>query len=362
MESASGDATPVRQGGAPQATAVKAKRKRSTAGLRYFLRRTGFFGLTTFFAVTLNFIIPRFMPGDPAAVLVRKMQKVAGITPSPEQVAAIQRFYGDPTENIIGQFIDYWVALFRFDFGVSMSSYPMKVSQLIGVALPFTLLLVGTTTILAWIIGTLIGTNMGWKPHGRVDSWIAPLSTFLHAVPVFWIGLLVLWVFGIQLGWFPKAGGYDPDVPYQLNNIWFLLGLLRYGLLPAGVLVFVGFNGWLFSMRNVMVTTVSEDYVTLARAKGLSEGNVMLRYAARNAILPNVTGLAMAIGGVIGGTLLIETVFTYPGMGYLMQQSILNYDFPVLQTILLMLTLITIVCNYIADMLYGLLDPRTREA
>lgn len=337
------------------------RRFRGAGTARYYLRRTGFYLVTTFLAVTFNFFIPRFMPGDPAEALVRQIQQLTGAPPTPAQTAAIRRFYGDPTQGIVGQYVDYWRGLLQFDFGVSVSNFPVPVSDMILQALPWTLVLIGSTTVLAWIIGTLLGAYMGWRPGGRFDSVFAPLTTFAHAMPAFWLALIVLWIFAIKLQWLPISGAYDPNVPFQINNIWFLLSTLKYGALPAATLIFIGFNGWLFSMRNVMVTTVTEDYVLLARAKGLTGSRVLLGYAARNALLPNVTGLALAIGGVIGGAILVETVFTYPGMGLLLQQAIMAHDFPLMQTILLMLTFITIVANFVADMVYGLLDPRTRE-
>lgn len=336
---------------------------RTAAGrLRFLARRFGFYLFTFWAAVTLNFVIPRFMPNDPADSLLRSIQQQTGQPPSPEAIAAVRRMFGDPTENLFQRYLDYWVSLSRFDFGISVVNYPVPVAQLVGQALPWTVLLVGVTTVLAWLIGTAIGAYLGWKPGGRFDALFTPATTFLHAIPTFWLSLLALWVFAFQLGWFPIAGGYDPNVPYQINNVWFLLSVLQYGALPAATLIFIGFNGWLFTMRNVMVTTVSEDYVLLAQAKGLSTRRVILMYAARNALLPNVTGLALAIGGVIGGVLLTEVVFTYPGMGHLLYVATLNQDFPVMQTIFLMITITVLLANLIADSIYVLLDPRTREA
>lgn len=347
----------------PQRSLAQTMGKRPRGGGRraYVIRRIGSYIIVVWAAVTLNFVIPRFMPGDPAQAVLRGIRQTTGEPPTPAQVAAVERLYGDPTANILQQYIDYWVGLFRFDFGVSTAHYPSPVSDLVLQALPWTLFLIGFTTIVAWIIGTALGAIMGWRPGSRFDSWFAPLSTFFHAFPGFWIALILLWVFSIVFEWFPVSGGYDPSVPMSLNNVWFLLSLLYYGALPMGALIFIGFNGWLFSMRNVMVATVTEDYVLLARAKGLSERSILFGYAARNALLPNVTGLAMAIGGVIAGAVLIEAVFTYPGMGYLLQTSISGHDFPVMQTVLLMLTFTSILANFIADSVYVLLDPRAAD-
>lgn len=333
-----------------------------TGRLRYFVNRIGAYLITAWAAVTLNFVIPRFMPGDPAEAVLRGIQYNTGRPPSNSEIEAVRRIYGDPTKDVLGQYLDYWKGVVKFDFGASTTSYPTPVAELIMQALPWTLFLVGFTTIVAWLIGTALGAFMGWKPGNLFDSIFAPLTTFFHAFPGFWLGLVMLWIFAINWKVFPVSGGYDPNVPYDIGNFWFVKSIFYYGALPMFALIFIGFNGWLFSMRNVMVATVTEDYVLLARAKGLPERDVMFKYAARNALLPNVTGLAMAMGGVIGGTVLIEAVFTYPGMGFLLQRSIMSHDFPTMQTVLLMLTLASIVANFIADSIYVLLDPRVSEA
>ncbi|CAI9406737.1 ABC transporter permease [Aestuariimicrobium sp. T2.26MG-19.2B] len=328
---------------------------------RFFLRRVGAYLVVAWAAVTLNFIIPRFMPGDPAEAVLRRIQFNTGRAPLHSEIEAVRRIYGDPQKNIIGQYFDYWSGVIHFDFGVSTTSYPTPVSELILQALPWTVFLVGSTTLIAWLIGTALGALMGWKPGNTFDSIFAPVTTFFHAFPGFWLGLVLLWIFAIKLQWLPVSGGYDPNVPFSLGNFWFVLSVIFYGALPMFALIFIGFNGWLFSMRNVMVATVTEDYVLLARAKGLKESTILMRYAARNALLPNVTGLAMAIGGVIGGTVLIEAVFTYPGMGFLLQNAISQHDFPTMQTVLLMLTACAIVANFVADSIYVLLDPRVAD-
>jgi peptide/nickel transport system permease protein len=336
-------------------------RSRFSLGRWQFIgQRLGFYALTGWAAVTLNFVIPRFMPGDPAQSLIDKLQQQTGQRPSVRELEAIRRLYGDPRKDMLHQYFTYWSGLSHFNFGISISHYPTPVSTIVGQALPWTVVLVGATTIVAWILGTAIGVLMGWRPGRRFDSIFAPVTTFLHAIPAFWLGLLAFWFFAFRLGWFPLGGGYDPNIVPGFSP-GFVLSTLRYGALPAVSLIFVGFNGWLFGMRNMMVTTISEDYVLLARAKGLSRLRVMFKYAARNAMLPNITGLALAIGSVIGGVLVTEVVFTYPGLGYVLFQAVQDKDFPVMQTIFLMITGLALLANFIADSLYMALDPRTRE-
>lgn len=344
---------------AQQTTAVRAKKRRS--GATFLIRRLGFYSATAVVAVVLNFMIPRFMPGDPVVNLARQIQVQTGASLNEETLASLYMLYGRPDESLISQFFSYIGGLLRGDLGISILQYPTPVADVVGAALPWTIGLVGVTTLLAWLVGTALGCWVGWKPGSKLDTYLTPGSQFFSAFPAFWVALLVLWIFAFQLGWFPRAGGYDPNVPYSMDNLWFLLSIVEYGALPAITLIMVGFAGWLFGMRNMMVSTISEDYVTLAKAKGLSENRVLFRYAARNALLPNITTLAMAIGGIVGGTVLTEIVFTYPGLGYLLLQAINTQDFPVMQMIFLMLVFTVLIANFIVDSIYVLLDPRTRE-
>lgn len=339
----------------------RARQPRRGRGLIFLLKRLGFYIVTAIVAIALNFFIPRFMPGDPVVALVRQIEQQTGTKVSAEQITAMYSLYGDPNKNLVDQFLTYLGDVMRGDFGLSVMRFPTPVGQLIAESLPWTLMLVGVTTILAWLIGTTLGAIVGWRPGSRLDNFLTPMSTLFTSFPAFWVSMIMLWLFSFILGWFPGAGGYDPNVPFQLNNFYFWMSVLRYGALPAFTLILIGFAGWLFSMRNMMVTTISEDYVTLAKAKGLSERRVLFRYAARNALLPNITNLAMAMGGIVGGVVLSEIVFTYPGIGYLLLQSIISKDYPVMQTIFLMIVFAVLVANFIADSLYVVLDPRTRE-
>lgn len=334
--------------------------KRARSG-RFLLKRAGFYVVTAWVALTINFFVPRAMPGDPAQTIALQITRQTGTTLSPEMLQSIRNLYGDPNQSLLVQYWNYLTSIFTLDFGLSVSRYPVPVLELIAGALPWTLYLVGISTLTAWAVGTALGILVGYNVGGKLDTWLTPISQFFSSMPTFWVALISLWVFSLTLGWFPSSGGYSPDVPFQINNVWFLLSILEYSALPILTGVFVGFAGWLFSMRNMMVTTISEDFVSLARAKGVSENRVIFRYAARNAMLPNVTGLASAIGGIIGGVVLTEIVFTYPGMGYLLFQAITTKDYPLMQAIFLMIVLAVLLANFITDSLYVILDPRARE-
>jgi peptide/nickel transport system permease protein len=345
---------------APAAAALGSVRVVRPARRWAFLaRRAGFYLAAAWSAVTLNFLIPRLMPGDPAQAIIAQLENVSGQQLPATTMESIGRLFGDPKANLAQQYWDYLVGLAHLDLGVSINNFPTPVADLVGAGLPWTLLLVGTTTVIAFVLGTGLGVLAGWRAGGRLDTVITPLSTFVSSVPYFWVALLALWGFGFLLGWFPLGGGYNPDLARGSGAYWLSVG--HYWVLPAATVVFSAFGGWLLGMRNMTITTVGEDYVLLAKAKGLSPARVMWRYAARNAMLPSFTGFALALGHVLGGALLTEIVFSYPGIGYLLYTAVQRRDYPVMQGVLLLITLTVLAANLLADSLYAWLDPRVRE-
>ena len=327
--------------------------------MRYFARRIGFFLATLWAAVTLNFVIPRLQPGDPAEVMVRKLAgKDAQLDPA--AVKAMRAMLGAPDGNLFQQYVDYLNALSHGKFGISYTYFPFPVTEVIGKALPWTLVLVGVTQVLAFVIGVTLGAYAAWRRNTRFDSLVTLGSTFVGTLPGFWIALLLLFAFGYTLGWFPTSGGYEDSMPGW--NLGFVGDAALHSLLPAASLLVTAPIGWILGMRNTMVMNLGEDYIRLARAKGLPDRVVALRYAARNALLPSVTGFAIALGGVLGGSILVETIFDYPGMGRLMGEAVGNRDFPLLQALLLFIIVGVLVANLVADLLYGVLDPRARKA
>jgi peptide/nickel transport system permease protein len=325
----------------------------------FLARRLGFYLAAAAAAIGLNFLLPRLMPGDPSSAIVEELERVSGQQVPAETLMSIRAIFGNPHANLAQQFADYLRQLSHGDLGVSVVNFPVPVADLVWQALPWTLLLVGTTTVTAFAIGTLLGVVAGWRAGSRLDAILTPFTTFLSSVPYFWVALLALWVFGFVLGWTPLSGGYDADLP-QGFSLAYAVSVLHHGVLPAATIVFSAFGGWLLGMRNMTVTTVREDYVLLAQAKGLSPQRVMFRYAARNAMLPSFTGFAMALGGVVGGALLTEIVFSYPGIGYLLYESLQKRDYPMMQGVFLLITLAVLLANLVADLAYVLLDPRIR--
>ena len=337
------------------------KRTSRLAGLVYLRQRLTLYLTVAIASILLNFILPRFMPGDPATQMIREITNKTGAPPSGYQIRLIKARYGDPDRPLLLQFWDYITQLARGDLGQSAQYFPISVNELIGRALPWTLYLAIVSTILGWIVGTYLGARLGWRPGRKLDAFLTPVSMFFSSIPAFWLGLLIVWYFAYMNGWFPNQGAYNNSLPIDLTSLDFYLSALYHGALPFFTLVIVGFARWLFSMRNMMITTVNEDYVQLARAKGLPENRIRSRYAARNALLPNFTGLAQSMGGALTAVILAETVFIYPGIGSLLTGAQAARDFPVMQGVMLMVIFASLLFNFIADSVYVLLDPRTRE-
>lgn len=327
--------------------------------MKYFARRIGYFLLTLWAAVTLNFLIPRLQPGDPAELMIRQLSgRDSEIDPA--RIEAMRIMLGQPDGNLLEQYIAYLGQLARGDFGYSYTYFPAEVTDVIGRALLWTLILVGVTLVMSFLLGTVLGAFAAWWRNSWFDSIVTLGSTFVGTLQSFWVALLLLFVFGFVLGWFPTSGGYEAAIPGL--NAEFVLEAVQHSILPATVLMMLGPVGWVLGMRNTMILNLGEDYIRLARAKGVPDKQIALRYAARNALLPSITGLAMALGGILGGQILIEVTFDYPGLGRLMQQAASNKDYPLLQALLLFTIVGTLIANLVADMLYGVLDPRARKA
>jgi peptide/nickel transport system permease protein len=324
--------------------------------MRYLVQRILFYVFTAWAAITINFFIPRMIPGDPVKSLLARFQGQM----STEAINSLYVLFGlDKDASVWSQYIDYWKQLFHGDLGLSFTAFPAQVSDVIGDALPWTLALVGITTIISFLIGTGLGVLAGWRRGSWIDG-LLPTTTFLSSVPYFWLGLLAIYLLAGPNSIFPSSGGYEPGLVPAWDQ-YFIPSAIRHSLLPALTILISSVSGWILSMRNMMVTVASEDYITVAHAKGLSDRRVSLSYAARNALLPNVSGFALALGMIVGGTLLVEIVFSYPGLGFLLFRAVGAKDYPLMQGIFLVITISVLVANLIADVVYLLLDPRTRK-
>ena len=324
--------------------------------MRFVARRIGFYAVTAWAAITLNFFIPRMMPGNPVDALINRYQGQM----SSDAVASLSVLFGmDDTSSTLDQYLHYWVLLLRGDLGLSFTFFPTPVSDIVTQSLPWTIGLVGIATIISFAIGTFIGTAIGWRRGTWADA-ILPVTTFFSAVPYFWLGLLAIMAFAVTWPVLPASGGYDGGL-VPAFTLEFAGSVLQHGLLPAATIVVSSLAGWILGMRNMMVTVSSEEYVTVALAKGLSERRVMFGYAARNAVLPQVSGFALSLGFIVSGTLVMEMVFSYPGIGYVLYQAVSAKDYPLMQGVFLIITISVLVANMCADLVYALLDPRTRQ-
>ncbi|GAA3582617.1 ABC transporter permease [Amycolatopsis ultiminotia] len=324
--------------------------------MRYLLQRIAFYVFTAWAAVTINFFIPRLIPGDPVQSLVTKAQG----TLSADAIQSLYVLFGlDKNQGLVTQYFHYWGQLLHGDLGLSFTFFPSPVSEVIGDSLPWTIILVGLTTIIGFLIGTSLGVLAGWRRGSWVDG-LLPVTTFLSSVPYFWLGLIAITLLAGPDSFFPASGGYDPGLVPGLDGT-FIGSAIQHSLLPAITILISSMGSWILGMRNMMVTVAAEDYITVAHAKGLKERRVMVSYAARNALLPSVSGFALALGFIVGGTLLVEIVFSYPGVGYELFQAVGSQDYPLMQGIFLIITLSVLVANLFADVAYLLLDPRTRK-
>jgi peptide/nickel transport system permease protein len=326
--------------------------------MRFALRRTAFFLVTLWACLTLNFLLPRMMPGSPIDAMMAKYHGRV----SPQALQALENAFGvDTHSGLLTQYVRYLGDIATGNFGISLTVTGVPVSLVIRSAIPWTLGLVGVTTVLAFVFGTLIGIIGAWRRGGWLDGLLPPLFVITSAIPFFWIAMMLILLFSNQFHVFPPAGAYADTLTPSLT--WaFASSVLRYAFLPAMAILITSIGGWILTMRNTMITVLAEDYIRMARAKGLSGTRIMFGYAARNAILPNLSGFAMSLGFVVSGAILVEYVFSYPGVGYMLLQAVQNEDYALMQALFLLITVAVLVAVLLADIATALLDPRTRAA
>jgi len=318
------------------------------------VRRLFFLLLTGWAALTANFALPRLMPGNPVEAMLARYQGRL----SPQAVGSLEIAFGLNThQSSVSQYFTYLGHTLTGNLGTSISYFPTKVTSIIGSALPWTLGLVGFSIVVAFMIGTVLGAVAGWRRGSRFDSVAVPFGVMLSAMPVFWISLLALYFLAFRLGWFPVAGGIGGSQSVSVSGIG---SILDHAVLPALTLTLVSIGGWILLMRNSVVSVLGEDFIKFGRAKGLPERVVAFRYAARNAILPNFTAFALALGFVVAGAIFTEYVFSYPGIAYYLLEAVLSLDYPLIQGIFLVIVVAVLLANFLADLLYVFLDPRIR--
>jgi peptide/nickel transport system permease protein len=295
------------------------------------------------------------MPGNEAQAVLATFR---GVNPSALHALEIE-FGVNVHQNLVVTYFQYLGNSFTGQFGLTAQRVPVM-TEIIS-KLPWTLGLVGVTTVLAFTIGTLVGVLSAWFRGSRLDGVLPPIMFIAASVPVFFVALLLILIFAVTLNWFPLGGNVSLGATASLS-FGYIGDVIQHAILPAVSLVIVTAGLWIFSMRNNMITTLAEDYVKMARAKGLPTWRIMFDYSARNAILPNLTGFAMQLGLVLGGAILVEYTFSYPGLGYLFYTSTTDHDLPLMQGLFLFYTLAVLICVLLADLATAVLDPRTRDA
>ncbi len=324
----------------------------------FILRRLLFYAVAAWVALTINFFIPRAMPGNAVQSVMAKFPNL-----QPAAYKALQALLGvGHPGSIWSQYVSYLNDIFHFNFGTDVSQYPASVSSLLAQTLPWTIILVGTATVIAFLIGTALGIVAGWRHGGTLDR-VLPGLMFLQAIPYFFFALILVDLLALKTHVFPTGQGYDNGlIPGWHGD--FISSAIYHSLLPALTIVLTSIAGWMLQMRNVMITTIGEDYVVAAQAKGLPSRRVIFTYAARNALLPQLQGFGLAVGFVISGALVMEIVFSYPGIGLLLLNAVTSNDYPLMQAIFLVITFAVLIANLIVDMIVVVADPRarTREA
>ncbi|MEZ4867261.1 MAG: ABC transporter permease [Caldilineaceae bacterium] len=330
--------------------------------ISYFLQRTLQLLLIVFIAVTINFILPRLIPGDPIeAALSTKIAVSGNVSVDVQKVAEAYRAKFGLDKPLWQQYLNYWNDILHFEFGVSLVNFPETVISKIRSALPWTLGLLTVATVIAFSLGSLVGALLAWPRTPIIFHILVSPFMLLSTIPFFLLGIILLSIFAVELSILPAGGGFSPTL-IRGPNLATALDIIDHSILPALSLVLGGIGAWALGMRALMISVLGEDYVAFAEAKGLPASRIFLWYSMRNALLPQVTQLALVLGSVFGGTVLVEAIFSYPGVGTLLFSAIAGKDYFVIQGIVLMLILALALALFIIDLIYPLLDPRIRYA
>jgi peptide/nickel transport system permease protein len=329
--------------------------------ITYLATRFGQLLLIVFVAVSVNFIVPRLLPGDPVATALARLQASGGAQSIDIQaVADVYREKYGLDRDLITQYVNYWEDLFRLDLGVSFSNFPQEVSSMIGYALPWSVGLLAIATLIAFAVGSLLGARLAWPGAGRPIKSIVPLMMILTSIPFYLLAIILIYIFAVVLRWLPPAGGVDTTRVVRLD--WATTeDVLRHALLPCLAIILGNIGFWALGMRSQMVSVLGDDYITFAEAKGLHPRRIFVWYGMRNALLPQVTALALSLGSVVSGAVLVEVIFNYPGLGNLLYVAIRGQDYFVIQGVVLMLIVTLAVLLFLVELLYPLLDPRIRR-
>jgi len=326
---------------------------------KYFLNKMYWFLITFVFAFLLNFFLPRLMPGDPVAAIVSRMAQGSSNATGTQ---AIYRQYTElfgTNKPMLQQFFIYVKNVVRGDFGFSFSQYPRTVAGVIKASILWTMALQFPAIIVGWLIGNTLGALAAYLRKG-FDKVLMPVSIFVSNFPAFGMAVILMVIFGVYLRWFPTSGGYGFDLipAFTWKFIW---SVIVHYQLPFWSIVLIAIGGQAIGMRSMSIYELNADYVKFSRFMGIKDRKI-IGYVFRNAMLPQVTGLALSIGTMVGGALVAEIIFSYPGLGYTMLNGVMGQDYPLISGVTLIITLMVLIATFLIEMLYGFIDPRIKAA
>lgn len=325
----------------------------------YLAERVVIFVATIAISLTVVFFVPRLVPGDPLGAINLKLAQMGASMNSQAILEDYTRRFG-LDKPLPEQYLSYLRELARGNLGYSIANFPTNVGDLLRDAIPWTVGLLLLTTLISWIVGSIIGGIVGWS-GGRSPllQALVPIALVLYTTPYYILAIVLVFLLAFTWPIFPLSGAYSPGVQPALSP-GFAVDVLQHAALPALSIVLVSLGWWFLSMRSLIVSVKGEDYILWAEAKGLPRRRIFWAYAFRNALLPQATGLALSLGHIVGGALITETIFAYPGLGYLIYNSIKSLDFPVIQGSILLVIVSVAVANFLLDLAYPFIDPRIR--
>jgi len=331
-----------------------------TSYLRYLGARALLWLVTILVAVTVVFVVPRLVPGDPMDAMLGRLAAAGASLNAPQLIAQYRELFG-LDRSISEQYVSFLRELARGNFGYSINNFPSNVTDIVIPAIPWTMGLLTVTTIFSWTLGSLIGAVVGWTGgRSRFFQALVPIALVLYTTPYYILALILIFLFAFTWRIFPLSCAFSVGVRPELT-VKFALDVLRHGALPALSIILVSLGWWFLSMRSLISSQKGEDYILFAEAKGLPDGHILWKYAFRNALLPQATGLALSLGHIVGGALITEVIFAYPGLGWVIYTAIKSLDFPVIQGSVLLLIVAVTTTNFVIDLAYPLIDPRIRQ-
>jgi peptide/nickel transport system permease protein len=329
------------------------------AYLRYIGARFAILVITVFISITIVFLVPRLVPGDPMGAILLNMASVGGSRGATALVEEYTRIFG-LDQPLWEQYLRFLRELVRGNLGYSIGSFPSHVSDLLRLSLPWTIGLLTVTTLVSWVLGSVMGAVVGWRGRkSRFFQGLVPVALLLYTTPYYILALILVFLFAFYWRIFPISGAYSVAASPEWS-LEFALDVLHHAALPALSIILVSLGWWFLSMRSLIKTLKGEDYILNAEAMGLKERRILWGYAFRNALLPQATGLAISLGHIVGGALITEVIFAYPGIGWLIFNAIKSLDFPVIQGGVLIIILAVAMANFLIDIAYPFIDPRIR--